>query len=147
MQRPELRNASLDDLQDVLALLRGCELLESGVAEALGDFLVARSDEELLGCAGLEVYGEVGLLRSVAVAERARKSGLGRRLVESMATSGAHRGLRELYLLTTTAPTFFGRMGFVPVTRDLVPAGIATSWEFRTGCPRTALAMRLSLGD
>ena len=142
---PQLRPASLDDLQNVLALLRSCELLESGVAEAIGNFLVAPSSNGLLGCAGLEVYGDLGLLRSVAVDSRARRFGLGRKLVEGVVELGRRRRLRELYLLTTTAPEFFGRLGFLSTARALVPATVAASWEFQTGCPQTALPMRLAL--
>jgi len=147
MPDQQLRSASLDDLRNVLALLRSCELLESGVAEAVSDFLVAPSADGLLGCVGLEIYGDLGLLRSVAVDLRARKRGLGRKLVEAMITVARHRGLRELYLLTTTAPTFFVRLGFAPTTRALVPTAVATSWEFQSGCPQTALPMRLALED
>ncbi|HYP99551.1 MAG TPA: arsenic resistance N-acetyltransferase ArsN2 [Polyangiaceae bacterium] len=147
MPDQQLRSASFDDLQNVLALLRSCQLLESGVAEAISDFLVARSADGLLGCVGLEIYGDLGLLRSVAVDLRARKCGLGRKLVEAMITVARHRRLRELYLLTTTAPTFFERLGFMPTTRASVPTAVAASWEFQSGCPQTALPMRLVLED
>ena len=147
MQINEFRAASPGDLPDVLALLRDCKLLESGVAEALGDFLVARHAGRLLGCAGLEVYGELGLLRSVAVTPEGRELGLGRRLVDGVVAAAQGRGLRELYLLTTTAPTFFERLGFVSTLRTSVPPGIAGAWEFKTGCPQTALPMWLALGE
>jgi len=146
MQSSEIRPASSNDLPDILALLRDCQLLESGVAEALGDFLLTRQAGKLLGCAGLEVYGERGLLRSVAVTQEARQLGLGRRLVEGVIAVAKVRGLRELFLLTTTAPTFFARLGFVSTLRASVPPGIAESWEFKTGCPDTASPMWLALG-
>lgn len=147
MQRSEICAASPSDFPDILALLRNCQLLESGVREALGNFVVARQASSLLGCAGLEVYGELGLLRSVAVTPEARKLGLGRRLVDGVVAAAAGRRLRELFLLTTTASTFFERLGFVSTVRTSVPSGIAESWEFKTGCPRTALPMWLALGE
>lgn len=147
MSSPSLKlgSATADDLPAVLALLRHCELLESGVAEGIDDFLVVRSGTALLACAGLEGYGDFGLLRSVAVEASARKSGVGRSLVEGVIAAARARGLRELHLLTTTAPGFFERLGFVAVSRDAVPQAIAESWEFRVGCPQTALPMRLEL--
>ena len=129
----------------MLALVKRCELLETGVAEAIDEFFVARRDEALVGCAGLEVYGELGLLRSVAVEPSLRTVGLGTKLVASVATLARARGLRELFLLTTTAPRFFERRGFTSVPRSSVPSEIAGSWEFRVGCPQTALAMHLAL--
>ena len=140
----EISVASAADLPDVLVLLRRCELLENGVAEAIANFFVARSST-LLGCAGLEIYGSSGLLRSVAVDSAARGNGLGSELVESVVTAARGRGLSELFLLTTTAPRFFEQLGYRAVQRSTVPLGIAESWEFRVGCPQSAVAMRLEL--
>ena len=146
-QTPELTSAKASDLPDVLALLRRSELLETGVDAAIEDFIVVREGKELLGCAGLEVYGDQGLLRSVAVQASARNLGLGRKLVHAVVVAARSRGLCELHLLTTTAPGFFGRLGFSPLPRSAVPSAIAESWEFRVGCPQTALPMRRSLGE
>ena len=142
---PEIIRATREDLQAVLALVKQCELLETGVADAIDDFFVARSAAALVGCAGLETYGEVGLLRSVAVESSMRSVGLGTKLVASVAAAARARGLGELFLLTTTASRFFERRGFTSVSRSSVPARIADSWEFRVGCPQTALAMRIEL--
>ena len=144
---PTVSNATTSDLPAIFALLRDCELLESGVAEALGEFLVARMDGALLGCAGLETYDDLGLLRSVAVEVRARKSGIGRELVERAVASARAVCLRGLFLLTTTAPAFFEHLGFVLTSRVAVPPAIADSWEFRAGCAQTALLMRRPLGE
>jgi amino-acid N-acetyltransferase len=130
------------DLPAVLALLRECRLFETGVPEAIGTFVVARSPRGLLGCAGVELYGELGLLRSVAVSAAARGSGLGSALVARAEQLAAERGVRDLYLLTSTARLFFEKRGYVPVERAAVPTAIAASWEFREGCPLTALPMR-----
>lgn len=143
----EVLAATRDDLPDVLALLRQCELLETGVAEALAGFRIARSKGTLVGCAGLESYGDVGLLRSVAVLGAARRSGLGTKLVEAVAAAARARGLSQLFLLTTTAGDFFERRGFSSVPRSAVPASVAESWEFRVGCPQTALVMRHELDE
>lgn len=140
-----LSRATNGELSEVLALLRSAELLETGVAEAVDAFLVARSGGALLGTAGLEAYGDFGLLRSVAVAAEARGHGLGRQLVAGIVADAERRGLRELYLLTTTAPLFFERLGFRAIARGSVPEPVAGSWEFRVGCPQSARAMRLVL--
>ena len=129
----------------MLALLQRCKLLETGVTEAIAGFYIARSGEALVGCAGLETYGNFGLLRSVAVESAARGTGLGTRLVTAVVAAARARGLRELFLLTTAAAPFFERRGFVLVVRSSVPEQVAGSWEFRVGCPESALTLRLSL--
>ena len=144
----EVTKATHGDLAQVQALIRRCALLETGVAEAIDDFRIARSEGRLVGCAGLETYGELGLLRSVAVESTARNAGVGTRLVDASRVAARASQLRELFLLTTTATAahFFERRGFVSVHRSALPAPIAQSWEFRVGCPQTALAMRCALG-
>jgi amino-acid N-acetyltransferase len=139
--------ASIGDLPSVLALVKQCELLETGIAEGIGSFMVARSASAVLGCAGLEKYGELGLLRSVAVAPSARGTGIGAQLLQSIAAAARADGVRELFLLTTTATSYFQKHGFTAIPRESAPAQVADSWEFRVGCPQTAVAMRLALKE
>ena len=49
--------------------------------------------------------------------------------------------LCDVYLLTTTARYYFTRHGFAECARDTVPAAVRDSWEFRSGCPTTAVVM------
>jgi amino-acid N-acetyltransferase len=68
--------ADLDDHQGLLALLTRVELPHEGVSEHLHNFFVARDQEgQLIGSAGLERYGSLALLRSVAVSPEYQYSG------------------------------------------------------------------------
>jgi amino-acid N-acetyltransferase len=62
-------------------------------------------------------------------------------LRDAIARSMGER-LSALFLLTTTAQSYFPRFGFEVFPRDRAPEGIRGSWEFRTGCPQTAVFMR-----
>lgn len=138
--------ARAEDLGDVLSLLEGAGLPTAGVeAHFPGGFVVARRGPFVVGAAGVEAYGGAGLLRSVAVAEASRGTGLGRRLTRAAVDLAAARGLRELYLLTTTAESYFPRLGFERVERDSLPSVLGASEELRGACPATAVAMRLAL--
>src|SRR5690349_17740468 len=76
-----LASATAADLDDALALLTAVDLPHDGVAEHLDGFAVARDAAgRLVGVAGLERHGSVGLLRSVAVDPALHRSGLGSRL-------------------------------------------------------------------
>jgi amino-acid N-acetyltransferase len=92
--------------------------------------------------AGLEIHGEDGLLRSVAVEEDYRGQGLGASLVEAAMERAKKVSLRFVYLLTTSAREYFARRGFSDCPRDEAPAAIRESWEFRSGCPSTAAFMK-----
>jgi arsenate reductase len=108
-------------------------------------FVVARVDGRVVGCAGIEVYGADGLLRSLAVGRAGRNRGLGSRLVEDCRKAAALDGLSSLYLITTTAAVFFEGLGFERIERTSVPAGIRSSAEFASICPSSAAVLRRSI--
>jgi len=109
--------------------------------EMLEHFLVAHADRMLVGAAGVDVLGEAGLLRSVAVDENHRGAGLGKQLVEAAEAHAREAGVRELYLLTVTAENFFAGLGYKTVSRDAVPAPIKGTVQFRELCPASARLM------
>jgi amino-acid N-acetyltransferase len=131
------------DLRGALELLGRTELTDQDVAERWGHYFVVREDDgRVVGVAGLEIHGEDGLLRSVAVDAEYRGQGLSASLVEAAVERAKRVRLRDLYLLTTTARDYFARRGFAECSRDEAPAPIRESWEFRTGCPSTAAFMK-----
>jgi amino-acid N-acetyltransferase len=134
------------DLPAILALLQSCELPFADLsAEHLRHFWVCRRDDRVVATVGLEVVGEVGLLRSLAVSPDARGQRLAHRLWGRIRDDAATKGVRQLYLLTTTASELFARWGFQPLARDLVPAAIAATTEYGSLCPRTATLMTIAL--
>jgi amino-acid N-acetyltransferase len=135
-----IRDATAQDWPAVEALLTACDLPLAGAREHFADFIVCE-DGGLVGCAGAEVAGDAALLRSVAVGERARGSGVGDRLTRMMLARLKARGVRTIALLTTTAETYFGARGFTVVSRDALPRALSGSAELTGACPATAVAM------
>lgn len=142
---PRIRTATAGDLPAVEALLTASGLPLVGVSEALPDFLVAETEDGLVGIAGLEVCCNNALLRSVAVDPTWRSRGVGRTLVQALIAQATARGINALYLLTTTAEHYFPSFGFTPVARESVPEEIAATQEFREACPASAIVMSRSL--
>jgi len=131
------------DLRGALDLLGRTELTERDVAERWGHYFAVREDDgRVVGVAGLEIHGEDGLLRSVAVDAEYRGQGLAASLVEAAMERAKRLQIRAVYLLTTTARDYFARHGFADCPREEAPAAIRESWEFRTGCPSTAAFMK-----
>lgn len=144
MTQPEFifRQAVPADWDDIARLLDRYSLPLEGAREHLGDFLVARRPgESLAGVAGLEIYGEEALLRSVAVAEPGK--GLGSQLVQHILAYARQGGIRQVVLLTTTAAEYFPRFGFERIPRSAVPPDLQKSAEFQGACPETAVVMKL----
>lgn len=131
------------DLPDILRLLTEVDLPLAGVEEHIGTFVVAREEGRLVACGGAEAHEFAALIRSVAVAPDHQRHGLGRRVVRELLDRLSSRGLREFYLLTTTAEEFFKRRGFRTIDRDEVHPQLLGSAEFQGACPDSAVCMRL----
>ena len=144
---PNLRVARSSDLSGIEQLLKASELPLVGVADILPSFLVAEIDGSIVGTAALESCCQYALLRSVAVAPEWRSRGLGRALVARLIADAEVRGLRALYLLTTTAERYFPSFGFQEVARDQVPAEVRGTEEFQSACPESAVVMCRSCAD
>ncbi|MDX1514946.1 MAG: arsenic resistance N-acetyltransferase ArsN2 [Gammaproteobacteria bacterium] len=138
---PSFRNARASDLGAIREALGAAGLPTQGVGGA-GEFFICEADGAFRGAAGVEVYGNDALLRSLVVAPEARRLGLGRRLCEQAVKRARDTGCRAVYLLTLDATEYFARLGFEIVARDQAPAGIQSSGEFSSHCPDSAVLMR-----
>ena len=136
-----IRSAKAADLPAAEALLAGAGLTTEGVRDWIDRFLVAEENGCIAGVAGLELYEDSALLRSVAVADPWRGTGLGRALVERALEAATAAGATDIFLLTTTAERYFPRFGFTAVPRSEVSAPVLASAEFRGACPASATVM------
>jgi amino-acid N-acetyltransferase len=81
----------------------------------------------------------------VAVHPEWRSKGVGRAVVTRAIAEAESRGLRALYLLTTTAEHYFPSFGFSRIDRSEVPADVRATEEFTTACPASATVMERRL--
>ncbi len=141
-----IRQARANELQAINRLLKSANLPIEGVSENVGNFLVTRDNSgEIIGVAGVEIYGRSGLLRSVAVASEHRGEGLGHLLVKGCITEARKQGVQHLYLLTETAEKFMERFGFKRIDRDRIDSALRASEEFKDACADKAIAMSLDV--
>lgn len=131
------------DVSAIKDLLTRAALPTAGVDEHWQTFLIARDGDKLIGCGGAEAYPTAALIRSIAVDPEYRSHGVGRRLVRQLLDRLASRGLREFYLLTTTAEDYFARRGFRKIDRDEIHPQLMASRELQDACPASATCMRL----
>jgi N-acetylglutamate synthase-like GNAT family acetyltransferase len=134
--------ARADELDAVLAIITAAELPTAGVSDFFpSGYAVARSGSNVVAVAGLEIHGDVGLLRSLAVLPAQRRAGVARQLVENRLSAAREQSLRAVYLLTTTASDYFRGLGFEDRARTKAPEVLRQSSEFRTVCPESAACL------
>jgi amino-acid N-acetyltransferase len=109
--------------------------------EHLRHFFGLGTIEELEGVVGLELFGTVALLRSLAVVSSRRKAGLGSKLVTHAEEYARNKSIKSLYLLTNTAESFFKHRGYQSTARDDAPAAIRQTREFSELCPVSSAFM------
>jgi amino-acid N-acetyltransferase len=140
-----IRRARPGDQPHVERLLAAAGLPVEGVADHFGHYLVAVTARGVVGAIGLETYGAYGLLRSAVVEPGSQGRGIGDLLTIRVLEDARARGMRAVYLLTTTAAAYFERFRFRRVERASLPAELGASAELRGACPESAVAMALEL--
>lgn len=139
-----VRSGEGPDVEEVIA---ACGLpTEDITAKTLRHAIVARKGHRIIGTVALELSGNCGLLRSLAVLEKYRGQGTGALLLAAVEKSARQMGVRTLYLLTMTAEKFFSARGFEKTERSAAPAGIQDTVEFRRLCPAGAVCMKKQVG-
>ena len=132
----------------MLELLAASGLPTADIDEASSArFYGAGAGGALGGVVAIEVYGECGLLRSLAVSADHRRTGIGRKLLKHAEGEAARLGVRHLYLLTETAAAFFAGRGYRETDRARVPPAIGATAEFVELCSGSAACMTKSIGS
>jgi protein-tyrosine-phosphatase/N-acetylglutamate synthase-like GNAT family acetyltransferase len=133
-------------LATALALLEAESLPVSDLTHTdLEHFFFVGSDGSPTGLVGLEIYGTDALLRSLVVCASERRKGLGAVLVRHAEGYATSKGVRSVYLLTTTAEIFFRRCGYGQIDRMKAPPSIQGTPEFASLCPASSAFMAKEL--
>ena len=129
-------------LASTVALLADAQLPTEDLTEAHCDhFFFAGPASQPTGLVGLELFGDVALLRSLVVSAGRRRQGEGIALLAHAEHYARAHGVRQLYLLTTTAAAFFAKRGYVRATRESAPPAIRATREFAGICPASSAFM------
>lgn len=124
---------------DVIRLLQDAALPTSDLTDDhMKDFFYVGPATAPTGIVGVQFYGADALLRSLVVTSAHRAQGLGQRLVERAEHHAREHGAATVYLLTTTAESFFGSRGYVVTPRDSAPPAIRSTPEFAGLCPASS---------
>jgi amino-acid N-acetyltransferase len=138
--RIEIRKARMSDIPALLDLINGyasrgvmLPRTELEISESIRDFSLVLADGQLAGCGALHFYSPtVGEVRSLAVAERVKTRGVGRRLIETLVDEAAGYSLDAVFAFTYV-PDFFRKVGFEEVERGVLPL---KAWKDCLRCPK-----------
>ncbi len=152
----EIRPARTSDIKGIRTLIDSYatqgRLLEKETVtlyESVQEFTVAVENEKVIGCGALHVLWEdLAEVRTVAVREEFRGSGIGNKILESIIDRARKIGVKRIFCLTFETH-FFGRHGFeeiegTPVEPDVFQellhsydAGVAEFLDLESAKPNT----------
>lgn len=135
------RKATPADLRQICTLLEKENLPVSDINAGLQAFFVAEDGNEIVGNIGIESYGDVALLRSMAVNPGYRNHGIAGKLVEHLLHFASEKHISSLYLVTNTAEVYFAKKGFKRINRQQVDRKMFASAEFNGLCPASSVIM------
>jgi len=120
---------------------------EVDIYENLRDFLVWKKQGKILGVVALHLYwGNLSEIRSLAVRHDAAHRGIGKALVEACFKEAKALGVKRVFLLTYI-PSFFKKLGFRPVHKNLLPSKIWADClnciNFPNECAEVAMIKKL----
>lgn len=133
-----IRKSNLADESSIIQLLKDCKLPTQDISTNTIDFKIATSNDRLVGCIGIESYGEDVLLRSFAVSNEFRNNGLGSELLQWVLKECNEARVKKIHLLTTTAEKYFINHGFIKSDRANAPNSILRTTEFSEICPASS---------
>jgi amino-acid N-acetyltransferase len=141
-----LHVTSRPSLGSAVALLKEAQLPTEDLTPAhVEHFFFVGPAQAPTGLVGLELFGDVALLRSLVVAREHRGKGDGAALVDHAERYARAHGVRAIYLLTTTADSFFSKLGYRSAAREAAPAAIRATREFAGICPASSAFMTRQL--
>lgn len=95
-------------------VLLGKELVE--LYESIQEFVVAEIDGELVGCGALHVmWQDLGEVRTLAVAESAKRKGIGAAILSELLERAKALGIQRIFCLTFEKE-FFAAHGFAEIS-------------------------------
>ncbi|GAB4181269.1 MAG: hypothetical protein Kow00108_17920 [Calditrichia bacterium] len=142
MKEVKIERADKEDLKIIEQILKNNSLPVDDIFDDHIRFYLAKIGDTVVGTVGLEKYGKLGLLRSLAVHDDYKNQHIGSQLVKYLEEESRKEGIKTLYLLTTNANRYFERFHFSSVSRLSVPESLQHSRQFAEICPTSSIVMK-----
>lgn len=130
--------------QEVFSLLTQQKLPITDIKEDTLLYFLLDADK-VMGTAGLDIFDDCALLRSVSVVADARGKGYGKIMNEQIEKFAKESGISCMYLITHTAKDFFDRQGYCVIDRATAPDAIKQTEQFTGLCPSSAVVMKKTI--
>ncbi|MDQ0162623.1 GNAT family N-acetyltransferase [Bacillus alveayuensis] len=118
-----LRMAERKDLEVMKQFVGKAGISTEGFEQIIDQFVLLESDEQnIVGCLGMELIGQDGLLRSLVISDQLNQAHLAA-LLKSIDALKERKKVRSVYLMTNkqTSIEFLEILGFRQINVDQLP--------------------------
>ncbi|MCK0470031.1 hypothetical protein [Halalkalibacter sp. APA_J-10(15)] len=127
-----VRKAKQEDLLKVQRLVAKAGLRDEGIEHIIEHFLIVENDaEQLIGTVGIEMYEEVGLLRSLILQSPEWDAKLSLEFLQLTLKYAEEQKLKTVYLCAKATSALFHQLGFREVVKESIPKAIQESAHFK----------------
>ena len=136
----QIRSAKISDVKAIYSLISDHAEQDKMLFRSMADiyenlqtFTVAEQNGDIVGCCALQIiWSDLAEIKSLAVDESKKGTGIGKALVEAAAEKAQKLGLPKIFALTLE-PIFFEKAGFEVVTKESLPMKV---WSDCARCPK-----------
>jgi amino-acid N-acetyltransferase len=98
----------------------------SSIYENIQKFVVIENKDEMIACGALHVsWEDLAEIRSLAVCEKYKKQGFGKKMVETLQNNAKVLGISRVFSLSFK-PKFFIKLGYKVISKEILPRKIWT---------------------
>jgi amino-acid N-acetyltransferase len=136
----KVRNARIADARAICSLISNYAERDRMLARSMADiyenlhsFTVVELNGTVVGCCALAIiWADLAEIKSLAVDEAKKGSGVGKLLVNTALKRARQLGLARVFALTLN-PDFFEKLGFQIIEKDSLPMKV---WKDCAKCPK-----------
>ncbi|MHC4911596.1 MAG: N-acetyltransferase [Planctomycetota bacterium] len=136
----KVRNAKITDAKAICSLIRNYAERDRMLPRSMADiyenlhaFTIAELNGNVVGCCALAIiWADLAEIKSLAVDEAKKGSGIGKMLVNTAVEQARQLGLARVFALTLN-PDFFEKLGFHIIEKDSLPMKV---WKDCAKCPK-----------
>jgi len=137
-----MQKSNLKEMPLIQSLLETNNLPVSDLNDDI-TFFVEKANNSIIATGGIESAGNDAIIRSIAVDNAYKGKGFGSKITRQLLKYAKETGMKDIYLLTTTAENYFPRYGFKKIDRQAVPVDVKNSSQYKDVCPESAVVMKL----
>jgi len=115
---PEMQTMVLQEVKDGVILNR----TDDEVATNIRSYVLAKKENKIVGYTALHIHSQrLAEIRSLIVHTEYRGEKIGQSMVEFALNEAKILGVEEDVLVLTYLPTFFEKLGFSEISKELIP--------------------------